>query len=430
MIVRILLCAASLASASAALAAPLQPQPPKSQPPKSQPGDPVKLGGGLTLDPIIEGRLRYEHVDQPAADADAVTLRVRAGAELKHTSGLSLLAEAVGTLGIVNDYNAFPFAITDSQRRPGFAVVADPMTIGLNRLQVQYKSKPLTVTLGRQRINLDDQRFVGSVGWRQNEQTFDAARVEALLGPVSFDGAYAISQRTIFGIDAGLRTAHDGNLVFLGAATKLGPVSVKAFSYLLDYDTAEQVGSLAISMADTQTYGVRATGSFAIGKAAKLNLAASYARQSDWQQNPVNYTADYIAAEASIAHGPVAVTAGYELLGSAAGVRSFQTPLATLHKFNGWADLFLVTPASGLQDIYGGASLKLPRFKALPGLNLAASYHRFESDFGGLHYGDEFDASLGFKLGRMNLLAKYADYQADRFSVNTRKFWLQLEFAY
>lgn len=292
MIVRILLCAASLASASAALAAPLQPQPPKPQPPKSQPGDPVKLGGGLTLDPIIEGRLRYEHVDQPAADADAVTLRVRAGAELKHTSGLSLLAEAVGTLGIVNDYNAFPFAITDSQRRPGFAVVADPMTIGLNRLQVQYKSKPLTVTLGRQRINLDDQRFVGSVGWRQNEQTFDAARVEALLGPVSFDGAYAISQRTIFGIDAGLRTAHDGNLVFLGAATKLGPVSVKAFSYLLDYDTAEQVGSLAISMADTQTYGVRATGSFAIGKAAKLNLAASYARQSDWQQNPVNYTAD------------------------------------------------------------------------------------------------------------------------------------------
>lgn len=126
----------------------------------------------------------------------------------------------------------------------------------------------------------------------------------------------------------------------------------------------------------------------------------------------------------------MAVTAGYELLGSAAGVRSFQTPLATLHKFNGWADLFLVTPASGLQDIYGGASLKLPKFKALPGLNLAASYHRFESDFGGLHYGDEFDASLGFKLGRMNLLAKYADYQADRFSVNTSKFWLQLEFAY
>ena len=420
MIAGILLCAASLVSASAAIAAP----------PKPQPGDPVKIGGGLTLDPIIDGRLRYEHVDQPASDADAVTLRLRAGADLKHKSGLGFLVEAVGTLGIVNDYNAFPFAIANSQRRPGFAVVADPMTIGLNRLQVQYKSKPLTVTLGRQRINLDDQRFVGSVGWRQNEQAFDAARVEALLGPVNFDGTYSISQRTVFGIDAGPRTAYDGNFVFLSASAKLGPVSLKGFSYLLDYDAAEQVGALTVALADTQTYGARATASFALGKATKLNLAASYARQSDWKQNPVNYAADYIAAEASIAYGPFAVTGGYEQLGSAAGIRAFQTPMATLHKFNGWADLFLVTPVSGLQDIYGGASLKLPNVKALPGLNLAVTYHRFESDFGGVHFGNEWDASFGFKLGRMNLLAKYADYQADRFSVDTRKFWLQLDFAY
>ncbi len=43
---------------------------------------------------------------------------------------------------------------------------------------------------------------------------------------------------------------------------------------------------------------------------------------------------------------------GYELLGSDDGVAAFQTPLATLHKFNGFADQFLVTPAGGLQDIY------------------------------------------------------------------------------
>ena len=174
---------------------------------------------------------------------------------------------------------------------------------------------------------------------------------------------------------------------------------------------------------------MRATGSFALSKATKLNLAASYARQSDWKQNPVNYAADYFTAEASIAHGSLAVTGGYEQLGSAAGIRAFQTPMATLHKFNGWADLFLVTPASGLQDFYGGASVKT-KVKALPGLNLAVAYHRFESDFGTVHYGNEWDASMGFKLGRMNLLAKIADYQADRFSVDTRKVWLQLEFAY
>ncbi len=127
-------------------------------------GDPIKLGDGLTLDPIVDGRLRWEHIDTSTFDADAVTLRLRAGAELRHASGLALLAEAEGTLAIDQHYNAFAFPIADSQRRIAYAVVADPMNVELNRLQVQYKSKPFTLTIGRQRINLDDQRFVGSVG--------------------------------------------------------------------------------------------------------------------------------------------------------------------------------------------------------------------------------------------------------------------------
>jgi hypothetical protein len=104
--------------------------------------------------------------------------------------------------------------------------------------------------------------------------------------------------------------------------------------------------------------------------------------------------------------------------------------MATLHKFNGWADLFLTTPAAGLQDIYGGVAYKFAAIKALPGLNAAVTYHRFNSDLGNLRYGDEWDASLGFKLGRVTLLAKYADYNANGFGVDTRKVWLQAEFAY
>ncbi len=170
------------------------------------PGDPIKVSDHLTIDPIIEGRLRYEHVDQGTKpigmEADAVTLRIRAGAEFK-MDRLSLLAEGEGTLGIVNDYNAFPFAIADSQRRVQYSTVPDPMNVDLNRLQLRYTGKAATVTIGRQRINLDDQRWVGSVAWRQNEQTFDAVRAEARFGPVAFDGTYAINQRTIFGADAG-----------------------------------------------------------------------------------------------------------------------------------------------------------------------------------------------------------------------------------
>jgi hypothetical protein len=420
MTVRAILCSATLLAFS---------QPALAAPPKAQPGDPIKMGDGFTLDPIIDARLRYENVDTPTLDADAATLRVRAGAELKHRSGLAFLAEAEGTLALDKSYNAFPFVIADSQRRPGYAVVADPMSIELNRLQLQYKSKALTVTVGRQRINLDDQRFVGAAAWRQNEQTFDALRGEAKLGPVNLDATYAISQRTVFGSDGGPRTAYDGDFVFLGAGAKVGPVQVKAFSYLLDYDPQEQLGALATGNADTQTYGVRVTTSLPLTKTVKLNLAASYARQSNWQDNPASYGVDYIAAEAGLATGPATLTAGYEQLGSN-GARAFQTPMATLHKFNGWADLFLTTPAGGLVDWYGGAALKFPKVKALPGLNAAVTYHRFESDVGSVHYGDEWDASLGFKLGRIGVLAKVADYDADLFGVNTRKLWLQMELAF
>jgi len=108
------------------------------------------------------------------------------------------------------------------------------------------------------------------------------------------------------------------------------------------------------------------------------------------------------------------------------GVAAFQTPLATLHAFNGWADMFLTTPATGLRDYYAGATHKIG-VAALPGLNANVTYHQFDSDFGGLNYGSEWDASLGFKLGPVALLAKYANYKADSFAVDTEKFWLQAE---
>lgn len=400
-----------------------------SSPALAAPGTPVTIGEGLTLDPIIETRLRYEGVDTAAVDADAATARLRAGAELQHRSGLSLLAEVEGSLALVDQYNAFPFAIASGQRRTAYATIPDPMTVEINRAQVQYRSKPLTVTIGRQRINLDDQRFVGSVGWRQNEQTFDAVRAEARLGPVDFDGTYAIRQRTIFGVDAGPRQSYDGDFVFLGAGTKLGPVLAKGFAYLLDFDPAEQAGALALPNADTQTFGARVTGSFKTGGTTKLSVLATVAQQRDWRDNPADYSVTYLAAEVALADSRIGVTAGYERLGGN-GTRAFQMPMATLHKFNGWADLFLVTPASGLEDIYGGASLKFPEVKAFPGLAVSVTWHRFEAAQGSQHYGSEWDASLGFKRGPMSVLAKYAEYQATTFGVDTRKFWLQLEVAY
>ena len=374
----------------------------------------------LQIKPILDARLRYESVDQVSLGADAITLRLRAGAEAK-VGNLSLLAESEGTLAPVNNYNAFPFAINDSQRRTKFAVVSDPENVELNRLQLQYKSKAMSVTLGRQRINVDDQRWVGSVGWRQNEQTFDAIRGEATVRAVSADIAYAVSQRTIFGEDAGHRTAIGGDFLFAGIGAKVGPFQGKIFSYLIDYD---ETFALANS---SQTYGGYLSAAFPVGKAS-LTARASYARQSDYGGNPFDYLADYWSLEGGVKYSGFTLTAGWEQLGSDNG-RGLQTPLATLHKFNGWADVFLTTPGTGLEDAYVSVSKNFDGVKLLPGLNANIAFHQFDSAKGDIEYGTEWDASTGFKVGKVGLLVKYANYQARDFGADTEKFWLQAEWS-
>ncbi|RVQ65764.1 hypothetical protein EKN06_12605 [Croceicoccus ponticola] len=390
-------------------------------------GDPVTIGEGVTLDPIIEGVLRYEAVDQDeiGLDADAVTLGMVAGAELK-TGGLSFLAEAEATLAIVDDYNDTIAGNNGYFGAEPYSVVADPETVELNRLQVGYAGKFGSLTLGRQRIVLGISRFVGNVGWRQNEQTFDALRGIVNVGPVKVDATYSISQRTIFGADAGLRTALDGDHVFVNAGVDLRGVAVTGFAYLLDYDAGEP---LSIGMS-SQTYGAIASGKIPLGTPVALTFVASYAKQSDYKGNTIDYSADYINGELGATVAGVNLLAGYEKLGSDDGVRGISTPMATLHKFNGFADLFLATPNAGLEDYYATVGYAFKGVKALPGLNASVTYHKFESDVGGLDYGEEWDATLGFKLKGYGVTVKYADYDAEDFGTSTKKLWMQVSFAY
>lgn len=399
-------------------------------PAHAKPGDPIKVSDDLTLDPIIDGVLRYEHVEQDDLnlDADAVTMRLRAGVEAT-THGLSLLAEAESTLAIVDNYNDTIPGNNGYLGAEPYSVVADPENIELNRLQLSYKGKTAKVTVGRQRIVLDDARFVGNVGWRQNEQTFDAIRAEAKLGPVAFDGTYAISQRTVFGADAP-NEYFDGNMFLVQAGVDAKIAKIKAFTYLLDYDTR-----LAFS---SQTYGVLANGAIPLGDKFKLNFAATYAKQKDYKANPNSFSADYFSGELGASVMGFGLKAGYEELGADKDAtcvgptpcRAFQTPLATLHAFNGWADLFLTTPENGLRDYYGGVSKKFGDAGLLKGLNAAVVYHKFESDIGSVNYGQEWDASLGFSVKSYAVLLKYANYDAKSFGTDTEKFWLQLAFKY
>jgi hypothetical protein len=388
------------------------------------------LADPLVLKPVGEARLRYEGVSQDgiAEDADALTFRVRAGVEGK-SGPFAVLVEGEATLAGIEHYNSGVNGLT------AYPVVADPQNVELNRLQVQFSGLPKAlVTVGRQRINLDDQRFVGSVGWRQNEQTFDAVRLEWTgIKGVRADLTYAWRQRTIWGVDGtGARPpAMPGDNVFATLGYKAERWGVTGFAYLVDQNSPAVQGFRLSS----QTYGARANVTVPLGK-AKLGLTASYARQSDWSANPNSYSADYWLGEATLEVSGFRLTGGYEVLGANSGVAltSFQTPLATLHKFNGTADKFLTTPPNGLCDLYFGLSRSF-KVAALPGLNAGVTWHRYRSDRLGLTYGSEWDAQAGFKIGRkLALLGKFASYRRSGVAdfagdADTDKFWLQLEYA-
>ena len=135
------------------------------------------------------------------------------------------------------------------------------------------------------------------------------------------------------------------------------------------------------------------------------------------------------AAEA-LRVGTLAAPSAGVVLGASTGAAntSFQTPLATLHKFNGTADKFLVTPANGLRDLYATVGHKFGG-TAIPGLNAGVTYHRFRSDRADIAYGDEWDAQVAFKIRKVAALVKYASYSANRYATDTKKLWLELDFG-
>ena len=128
-------------------------------------------GTKVEADPIVNLRLRAEQVDQDGRDdTTALTVRGRFGYNFKLESGWSALAEVEGIAHLNDDFS------DTVDNVPGKAVVADPEAFELNRLQIGWKGEKANATVGRQRIILDGARYVGNVGFRQNEQTFDAAR--------------------------------------------------------------------------------------------------------------------------------------------------------------------------------------------------------------------------------------------------------------
>ncbi len=397
---RALVCALSLLLAGSAAAAP------------------ETLADALAQGKVsLNVRARHEAVEQTGLrDAGALTLRSRLGFTTAPLRGWKALLE------LENIFSPDSDRYSQAGLNPGGAgraVVADPEGSEVNQAFLAYAAGQSTVTLGRQRLVLDNARFVGDVGWRQNMQTFDGfTLVNKSVDKLALNYGYLTRINRVFG-DKHAQGNWDSDSHVLNAGyTGLKAGTLTGYAYLLDFDNATAQGSA--------TYGASFAGAKPLNKDVKLTYRAELATQSDYGSSTLGYTADYYAAELGLSGKPGALAVGYEVLGSDDGV-SFRTPLATLHAFNGSADVFLTPPGNGLRDTYVKASASLPQ-----GIGFLGFYHSFAADRLGADYGTELDLQLTRKFGKLFTgTVKYSDFDRDSTAFpNVKKLWVQVDFAY
>lgn len=372
---------------------------------------------------LLDTRMRWEGVDQDplTEEAQAVTLRARLGFETGKVFGTSLLAEGEFLWPLATDYNS------TTNGKTQYPIVADPESHELNRLHLTNTSLPgTTITVGRQRILLDDQRFVGNVGWRQNEQTFDSLRlVNKSVKNATFDLSYVTQVNRVFGKES-IQGRYEGDSVLVNASYQFPIGKLTGFGYLLEFDPITAVPAAVRD--SSETYGVRFAGEKPID-AVKLAYAASYASQSERGDNPLSFDLDYYLGELTASMSKYSLGVGLEVL-EGNGAKGFTTPLATLHKFQGWTDKFLATPADGIEDSYITAGMTFKSVGMMESLSVLAVYHSYEAERVSMDYGTELNLQLQAKIGKLNGVIKYGDYQADQLLTDTKKYWVQFEYVW
>lgn len=350
-------------------------------------------------------RYRYEGVDQDgiAEDASASTLKTRLTWQSGKLGSFSAKIEVDDVTRIFDDnYNS------TANGQVQYPVVADPEGTDINQAFLKYSSDKFDMTAGRQRVVHNDQRFVGGVAWRQNEQTYDGYRFEVKASDkLKLDYSYIFNVNRIFGPSGARADLHGNFHLFNGNYAIDKAHNIAFFGYALDFDTAHAASS--------NTFGLRYTGNF-----NNINLIASYATQSDAADNPTDYSTDYYNLEVGGKFDKFSIGAGYEVLGSDNGV-GFSTPLATLHKFQGFNDKFLGTPGTGVEDFYLKAGVNLGDW------GLKAIYHNFEAETGGADLGSEIDLVASYKVNKhLSALLKFSSYDADTHGTDTDKLWFML----
>ncbi len=413
------------------------------------------------LDAIMQGkpmtnfRLRYENVNQEgyqstAANAkkletgEAFTLRSLIGWQTAPFKNFSFAAQLTDVHEFNNDFNDR----RDNVPEPGksaYPNIVDPGYTDVNQLYVDWTGiNDTKLRLGRQQLNLDNVRFIGDIGFRQNMQVFDG--VSVLNKSITDVEIFAAHFSKVRQITTKLR---DGNIDIVNAKYKISPTeSLIGYGYLVDMENLGQNGqpvggpnaasyvvsggnglgasqdsvSSATTDASSKTFGARLDGAHKVNDDWKLLYTAEYAKQDDYRGGSPLIDAHYFKLGGGAAYGAWSVRLDHEKLSSNDGKYAFQTPLGTNHLFQGWADVFLATPRQGMEDTFISIAGSIAKAK------LYAEYHVFKADekyqslnskFGD-KYGTELDLSVTYPFSK-ELLGKveYARFnESDVYGTN------------
>ena len=318
----------------------------------------AKLSESIPGKVSVNTRLRYEVFDaEGGRDVDGTSIRARYGYTTPNFSGFTAMVEGEtisrvgGEAGDMHPLDA-PGDGTD-----------------LNQLWVQYADEAYgKVKVGRQIYTLDDHRFVGHVGWRQNIQVFDAATFDYTgIDKLSVKGFFIDERHLVTG-------AHNKTDSFgLNVSYAFLP-NFKLTGFYYDIEGQDAAATT------NETIGLRAVGSFSC-EDIKFKYALSAAEQSDAGATASDPDASYLAGDLSTTLAGVTLGGGFEILEP-----GFRTPYATVHKFNGFADVFAVPSltgiTNGLEDFYIYAGYKLPVGN---GIKAKVIYHWFDPGKWGWH---------------------------------------------
>jgi len=386
------------------------------------------------LDNNLDWSARSRYAEYDGADeARAASLLLRLNLDTHWSEMFSTHVQ------LDNVSRAFKNEHSDGVDLNGKPLIPDAGGFDVNQAYVAADFDSVKLQLGRQRINLDDQRFVGGNGFWQNEQTFDAllAKIK-LLSNSQLTYAYVDNVNRIFGPNADTYL-HPGDSAYTGPdstrpAGLLGEhkhnTHLAQFNYN-EWDYSQLViygfamDNQTMPSASNNTLGANYTFTYkADAIKYRIKIESALQRQPEAPTNPL---LPFYSLDAGIGISHVEFTGRYEVVSNKDGI-NFITPLSSSHDFQGLANQSQNYARDGLKDASLGISWRASPFK------IETQYHQFNAYTVNDYLAQELDVSFSYKPNRKHAITFLATFFKPEFGIpqkgSTQKFFMDYSYNF